>query len=72
MLKIDEQLAKIIEDEKAKFESESDYRNNYRNIRDFLRKAEEAGLIRKHPYSIPQPDTIGKKLRESIKVKVAK
>jgi len=68
MLKIDEQLAKIIEDEKAKFESESDYRN----IRDFLRKAEEAGLIRKHPYSIPQPDTIGKKLRESIKVKVAK
>lgn len=68
MLKIDEQVAKIIEDEKTKFESEPEYRN----IKDFLRKAEEAGLIRKHTYSIPQPDTIGKKLGESIKVKVAK
>ena len=68
MLKIDEQVVKIIENEKPKFESESEYRN----IKDFLRKAEEAGLIRKHTYSIPQPDTIGKKLRESIKAKVAK
>lgn len=68
MSKIDEQVAKIIETEKTKFESQSEYKK----LIDFLQKAEGAGLIKKHTYSIPQPDTIGKKLRDSIKARLPK
>jgi len=66
--KINEQVTKTIENEKSKFEADTEYRK----LRDFLDKAKEAGLVTKRTYSIPQPDTIGKKLRESIKTRVGK
>lgn len=68
MPKINEQVTKTIENEKPKFEADSEYRK----LKDFVDKAKEAGLVTKRAYSIPLTDTIGKKLRESVKIRVGK
>ena len=68
MPKISDQVIEIIANEETKFDSTPEYRK----FKDFLDRAKEAGLITKRTYSIPPTDTIGKKFREAIKIRVEK